>query len=234
MSHVVNGICSPEWFFWKDIFIDIIILIVIFFMVHGIMEYKKISNKKDCYGSMIIAFLLVSVSFILKIIVNSVLYKTSIFPGWDFWTMSFYSGMLIVSYILSRLFFAIGILYLYSMYYKPTKHSIFLISFLIALALYFTRSNYYVWHLIISLFLLLIVIKALDRLKERSSPLRLLLTGSFILFLLSQLFFIFIGLNLIFYVIGEFLQLFGYITMASILVVVKQYGKKKESVRHCC
>jgi len=232
MNHIINGVCSPEWFLWKDIIIDTIILLIVIFILYGIIKYMKISRKKE-YKTMVTAFELVSLSFLLKIIVNSFIYTMPTFPGWDFWNMHFMHSLLILAFIISRVLFAIGVLYWYKMYYKPSSHSLFLIASLVVIALYFTRSQFYILHMVLVLFLFFIVKKALFNFEEKKGKLSMIIASSFILFFLSQIFFMFLEFNLMFYVIGEIFQLLGYLFMVSTLIVVKMHGKKKKSLRHC-
>ena len=94
---------------------------------------------------------------------------------------------------------------------------------------YFTLSEYHVFHLTTLILLLFLIKKYYDNyLKTKDKPAGLIF-WSFLTIALSQLIFIFIGINNTFYVVAESVQLFGYLLLVISFIMVRKYGKKKNS-----
>lgn len=123
----------------------------------------------------------------------------------------------------------LGLYYLYSVYQKnQSKSSMFLIGYFIIITTYFSHLNYYIFHITAFIFLSLITALYINRYKENGYENTRLLGISFGVIALSQILFIFTSLGTEFYIIGETIQLMGYLLLFLILKKVLHYGQKKK------
>jgi len=211
---------SPQWFYGKDIVIDIFSIIVLTLIAIFSLKYYKI-NKKQNHLWFAISFATLAIAFLFKILTNFTIYYKIINTE----TL----GILTLSYETihaSDILFTIGFLFyiflsltslfiLYEIYQKKhSKQNIIIILFFIATTTYFTTSKYFLFHLT-SFFLLILITR--NYYKNNSSK---ILTTSFTIITISQLFFIFITINPIFYVTAEIIQFVGYILLLTTFIGV--------------
>jgi len=118
---------------------------------------------------------------------------------------------------------------LYNIYNKNQSHShVFLIVYFILLSTYLSNFNYYIFHLTALFFLGILSLIYLKQYRESGHENTKLLYYGFLMLALSQIFFIFLGLNQYFYVVAEIIQLVGYYIMLLVWIGFSKYGKKKK------
>jgi len=230
---MIELIYSPKWFYGKDIIIDIISIIILLLIAYFSLKYYNMNKKNKNYLFFSVSFGLIALSFIFKIITNFTLYYSAIETkqiGLFTLTYNYFqstSVLFTIGFLFYRILMLIGLFILYSIYSKPNlMYSLFII-YLLLISSYFSRSAYYVFHLTSLLILLGITIQYLYNYKKNHRKTNKWLLYSFSLITLSQIVFVFIGINSLFYVIAEGIQLFGYIALVITFIKVLIDGKKK-------
>ncbi len=231
---MLNILFSPNWFYGKDILIDIVSVIVLGLISGVTFNYYRCNRQKKEHLCFSIASFLLSLSFLFKILTNFTLYthvlKTQQFGflTFTYQTIQYSDTLFLAGTLLYRLFTLIGFYLLFLIYYpKQSKPSVFFMIYLLIIATYFTSQTYYIIHVTTFLFLIFLVKKYYDNsLKTKDRPAKLIL-WSFLIISASQLIFIFMGIEKIFYVVAESVQLVGYVLLLISLLMVHHYGRKK-------
>jgi hypothetical protein len=225
-------IFSPRWFYGGDIIIDAVsMLVLILIAFFTIRSYFISKNRK--YLFLTLSFLIISLAFLFKIMMNFTVYyeiietKTIGFADltYERWISSdnlFYLGMLF-----SRLLILLGAYLLYSIYTNQDKLSTILTSFLMAVAIFCSRASSFIFYSTSFLLFLLISIKLGEIYRKSKYNKTKLLISSFIIITLSQLMFLFLEINSLYYVIAEGIQLLGYIMLLITFIMVRKHGKEK-------
>ena len=230
---MIDIIFSPKWFYGKDIIIDIVSIIVLALISLFSWRYYRI-NKNRNYLLLSSSFCLMAVSYIFKILTNfTIYYKILETKRIGFLILTYTSIkssqiLYLAGFFIFRLLMLIGLFILFSIYQKKSKSSSFLMVYLIVMLTYFTWSAYYVFYitaLILMIFITGTYLKTSRRQKTMTSR---TLVYSFAIIALSQIFFIFISVNLILYVIAELIQLVGYLLLLYTFIIVIKHGKKKK------
>lgn len=233
---------GPEWFYLVSIFIDLITILVLFLIATFAMKYYRLNDNKN-YLKLGIAFCLIAVSFLFKMITNVTVYYDTIqaqnISGVVIQTLETVRSLNILaraSFLFFVLFNLAGLYALYSIKRGQIRSSVFLtIYFILVLAFisaFYSTPLYYIFHLTSLVFLVLIASRYFNIHASRKHKNTQYLAYGFSMIAISQAFFIFIVLNPLIYVVAEAIQLVGYILLLNVLIRVLQHGKKKKSVRH--
>jgi len=226
---------SPQWFYGKDIIIDLVSIVVLLLIGYFNRQYYFIDRHKKEHNIFAFSFLLLGISFIFKILTNFTLYTHVIkTEQWGIFDLTYhviqYSNLLLlVGTIASHLLTLFGMYLLYSTYYKKQlKSSIFFIAYFLIIITYFSDSAYYLFHLTTFFFLVFIIAKLYQNCRlQCQNTIAKLTTASFIIIAVSQVLFTLIGINQIYYVIAELVQLVGYALLLISFILVLRNGQKK-------
>ncbi len=231
MFHVVY---SPEWFYGKDIVIDIVsILVLLLVSFFSIRFYKINKNRNNLY--LTASFLSLALSFAFKVLMNFKIYYSNIETQViGTMTLSYNviesSNLLIfLGSLLYRALALIGLYILYSLYKKQSTSDYILVTILLIGITYFSYSSYYVLHVISLVLLTLIIVQYLKNYIDKSHMSTITMTLSLGLIFFSQVLFMLIGLNSDLYVAAEITQLIGYIGILVTLLMVLFNGKKNKN-----
>ena len=223
-----------QWFYGKDLVIDIVSALVLLLIALFSLRYYKIERKNKNYLYLAISFLLIAVSFFFKILANFTIYyhvfETKYFGLYSITYHSVKTSdiLFILGYLIYRLLTLLGLYILYSMYQKnQSKSNIFLIIFFILVSTYFSQSAYYIFHLTALLLLACIALQYYTNYKKNRQFTSRLLASSFVIIGISQIVFIFVNLNQNLYVVAEIIQLLGYLILLTTFVKVLRNAKKK-------
>lgn len=223
---------NPTWFYGIDTLFEVISLMVAFLVGYfGYKAYKLTNDKKYLYFAS--AFFIISVSFFIKIITNVVVeYQTVRQMVYGLLVVTMYTtkrfdllywyGLILYKMLMIS---ALIIIFLLSARIKDAKIALLLFYFAF-LASVFSHYSYYVYHTTSAFLFAMIAYchsknSRIKKIKKRGSA--NFVNVSFILLFLSQISFIFISVHDSFYVIGEIIQLTGYLFLlyAFILVLKK-------------
>ena len=205
---------GPEWFLGFDQFLDVFSIVASLLVAwYSYNVYKVTSQEKTKYLS--VSFSLIGVSFITKVITNYMIYQAKL----EFVTCALCGVfeidlIYIIGYFMYKLTFlaALIILLILSLKIKD-KNIITIISVLGFMLTFFSQLQYYIFHITAAFFLFYIA-WSFDRnyrkLRTRSC---FLVCSAFWIIFMSQLAFIFVVIDQSFYVMGEIIQLVGYILL---------------------
>jgi len=223
-------VVGPSWFYGIDYIFDLVSVIVGFLICYlSYRTYKYTSQKKFFYFSA--SFFLVALAFIGKILATIPLYSKEL-------KVETVGLVTVTSQVINRVAwinqFSISIarlvmlaaflvLLIVALKIKDKKIIALLVYFLI-ISTTLVSSSYIVFHVTLLLMLgILFLNYRKNYLKVKSLNAKLVMCSFFALFL-SQVFFIFEGLVKNFYVIGESIQLVGYLIL--LFAIIKILMKK--------
>lgn len=231
---MIQVVYSPQWFFGKDILIDIVSVIVLGLIAFTSFKFYKMnkSNKKYFYTGT--SFVILAAAFAFKILTNFTVYYIAPHTrqiGYVTLTYQTIHSSDILFYIGSlafRLLTLFGLYMLYSVYHeKQSKSTIFIISYLLIMVVFLGEAAYYTFHLTAFILLSIITWQYFNNYKENKHNCTRLLAISFLIITISHLLCMFISLSALFYVIAELIQFVGYIMLLVTFVKVISVGKKK-------
>lgn len=230
---MINIIYSPKWFYGKDIIIDIISIFVLSLIAFYSIKYYRLNKKEKNYLVLAISFISLAVSFLFKILTNFTIYYHIIetkevgFVTFTFNAVQSSNLLFFIGFLMYRLLTLLGLFGLYSIYEKQSKPNVLLLIYFVIISTYYIDFAYYIFHLTSLILLVLILLQYFKNYKKNKNRTTKLLFYSFSVIAISQVFFIFVGLNLYLYVISEILQLLGYIGLLLTFILVLKHGKKK-------
>lgn len=223
---------SPTWFYGKDILIDIFSIIVLTLISTFSIKCYNLNKKNKNYLWLGISFTALATSFLFKILTNFTIYYNVISTK--------QIGQLTFSYATtkaSNILFSIGFMayivltltafiILYEIYKtKNSKQETAILIYLMAIITYFTTSKYFLFHL--TCFIILSIITYTHFNNYHKNKKSKILTQSFSIIAMSQLIFIFVGLDKNFYVIAEMVQFIGYSLLLTTFIGVIKNAKKR-------
>lgn len=234
---MVQVVFSPKWFWGKDIFIDSIALLVLLSIAIFATKYYRIKKSKN-YFYLALSFYLISLSFFSKILINFTIYyqvlHTQMIGSIEYAQVILKSSEILAvsGLFFYRLFTLLGLFLLYSIYEKQSKANIVLMIYFIIISILFSKEEYYIFYLTSFIFLGVISNRYYQNYKDNKEKTSGMLAASFSLITLSQIFFIFVNFTKHFYVVGEVIQLLGYILLLATFIMVLKHGREKNKSRH--
>ena len=234
---MVQVVFSPKWFWGKDIFIDSIALLVLLSIAIFATKYYRIKKSKN-YLYLALSFYLIALSFFSKILINFTVYYQVLHTRM-IGSIEYTQVILKSSEILSvgglffyRLFTLLGLFMLYSIYEKQSKANIILMTYFIIISIFFSKEEYYIFYLTCFIFLGVISNRYYQNYRKNRENTSGMLAASFSVITLSQIFFMFVNFTKHFYVVGEVIQLLGYILLLVTFIMVLKHGREKNKGRH--
>lgn len=223
-------IVGPEWFYGIDYIFDLVSVIVgMLISYFSYRTYRYTSEKKYFYFSA--SFFIVALAFIGKILTTIPAYSSIL-------KVSKVGVVMVTRYMIGKvgwinqfgislarlaMLFAFLLLVLVSLKIKDKKVIALFIYFLV-ISTTFVSQHYIVFHVTLLLLLIILYINyRRNYLRVKSSAARMVMY-SFLLLWISQVFFVFAGLVGYLYVIGEGIQLFGYLIL--LVAIAKVFFKK--------
>lgn len=217
---------SPKWFYGIDSMFEIISVIVT--LLIAFLGYKLYKFSKQAkYRYLAACFFTIAVSFMFKILTNiSVYYEVlqkRIFGELTIVYLTLEKSELLayIGFFSHRFLFLMGLVGLFYILHKyKDMKLLMLLAYLMFSTTFWSMRNYLFFHATVILMLVLIVSFYLMRYRERKTKHILALLMVFSSLLLSQLSFIFVALNIHLYVVGEILQLIGFLVLLYYFVMV--------------
>jgi len=230
---MIDLMFSPKWFYGKDIAIDLVAIIILTFIAFYSIRCYRLNKKNKNYLSFAASFLLLALSFLFKILTNFTLYYYSVETrNLGFITVSYNALrssdiLFFIGSIMYRALMLFGLYVLYSVYQKQSSSNIFIIFYLLVISVYFSRSVYFIFHLTSLIFLVFITYSYYQNYVRSRNNFTKYLFASFAIITLSEVFAIFVKLNLVLYAVAEIVQLIGYVCLLAVFVMVLKNVKKK-------
>ncbi len=217
---MIQYIFSPRWFYGIDIIFEAFSLIIVFLIArYGYKLYRVSNNKKHKYFS--IFFFLIGVAFLFKILSNFDIYyvhKSTVqiantifyFTTSHISEILFTIGFSVFKFLTLLSFF--GLLYLT---WKKNNEIFWLGLYFLIIVTIFSHSAYYIFHITMVVMLFFLFTRYYKNYKNSPAPSKssLLIALSFFIVFLSQVAFTTIPFTIIMYVVGEILQLMGYMLL---------------------
>lgn len=234
---MVQVVFSPKWFWGKDIFIDSIALIVLLLIAIFATKYYRIKKSKN-YLYLALSFYLIALSFFSKILINFTIYyqvlHTQMIGSMEYTQLILKSSEILAvsGLFFYRLFTLLGLFMLYSIYERQSKANIILMIYFIIISIFFSKEEYYIFYLTSFIFLGVISNRYYQNYKKNKEKTSGLLASSFSVITLSQIFFMFVNFTKHFYVVGEAIQLIGYIILLVTFITVLKHGREKNKGQH--
>jgi len=228
---MIQLIYSPSWFYGKDIVIDVVSLFILLFVAYFALKYYLI-DKKSKRLILVSSFAVMALSFLFKVITNFTIYYTNYeTKNVGFATLSYNSLhqtdiLFSIGMVGYRILMLLGVYLLYLNYNKQKKSDMIITTLFISMLVYFSKSQYYIFHFFVMIFLLIVTFYSFKSYKKSKASKFLVL--SYGILVLSQIFFMFVNINHIIYVISEILQLIGYLSLLITFFMVLKSGKKKK------
>ena len=230
---MIQVVYNPVWFYGKDLIIDLVSAFVLSLIALFSVRYYKINKKNKNYLYLASSFFVIALSFLFKTLTNFTVYykslETRIFGNYilTYPTIKISNILVVVGFLIYILLTLIGLYILYSLHQKQSKSNIFLIIFFILLTTYFSESEYFIFHITALALLFFITMQYYNTYKKNKQHTSKLVTASFAIIGISQIFSIFVYYNTIYYVIAELVQLVGYTMLLTTFVKVLHNAKKK-------
>ncbi|MBU0627886.1 MAG: hypothetical protein KKC75_01745 [Nanoarchaeota archaeon] len=223
-------IFGPTWFYGIDYIFDFVSVIVGLLIAYfSYRIYKYTSQKKYIYFSA--SFFLVALSFVCKILATIPVYSkelkvetvglvtvTSEIIKKVGWVSQF--GISIARLVT---IFAFLLLVLVALKIKDKK-IIVLLGYLLIISTTLVSASYTVFHLTLLIMMSILFLNYRHNYKKMKSFNSKMVMSSFFVLAISQVFFIFEGVAQQFYVVGESIQLIGYLVL--LFAMIKMLIKK--------
>jgi hypothetical protein len=210
---------SPGWFSPIDSFFELLALIVLVLIsLYAWKCYRTFEIKN--YRHLAYAFFSLVAAFIFKIGSNIIILYDRVRVA-TVGNVDVTVHQIVKSEAFSHIgttmhyfFFLLGLLMLYTIIYKQThKPTSILLTFFIIITTLFSYRTFFVFYLTSAFILGFIFVKYWRNYREKKAKNTLLLALAFLVLMISHLVFIFVNIDLQFYVVAEVLQLFGFILM---------------------
>jgi len=227
----------PNWFQGKDAIIDFVSIFVLVLVSYFSVKYYKIKKNKNNL-SLTLAFSLLIASFTFKILITLGIYYNFLgmsHLGFGKLTISNFRSLdtfVFLMYFTYRIITLFGLYHLYRIYKPQSKSCFFLASYLMVVSTFFAHYANFIFHLSAFVILLLITLHSIERYKKKKYPSTKLLIYSFGLITISQLFYTMMEIGMVYYIIAEFVQLFGYVGLLLTFIAVLIHGGKKNETRY--
>jgi len=223
---MVTELYAPKWFYGVDCVFDIVSIIAgLLVAFYSYKVYKLTSQKKYKYFSL--SFFLIALAFMMKVLMNTAIYskvfnkvvvgfltitvQTSQRIGWiNHFASIFYMFLMLLAF---------AILLIMAFRIRDEK-LIFLFVYFAFITALLSKLSYFIFHITLALFLSYLFIyyyKNFLRIRSKSS---MTVAYSFFLIFLSQVVFIFMLFSKGVYVLGETLQLLGYLLLLLTFILV--------------
>jgi len=225
---MVNFVCGPQWFLNTDIIIEIIALVIALLIgIYSNKAYKFTQERK--YFFFAAAFYLIAFSFLIKI-----------FASWlscSGFKEVVLGHVTVVQYNMDKIQFIYNLGSFFHRFFMlsaliiliilclriRTKKEMLLLFFFVFVSTLFSTQTYFMFHLIATFLLLYISLYFYANYYRKRTKNSFIVALSFALLFVSQLIFIFVLINPKVYVIGEIIQVIGYLCLLLTYLLI---GKK--------
>src|SRR3989344_7287339 len=156
----------PVWFRGHDSFIDAVSVFVLLLIAFFSIKYYKIKKNRN-YLLLSVAFVLLSVSFLFKILTAISAYvgfengRQISYAGLDCNSLGSPQSIMFIIYFIYHLIVFFGLYVMYSVYQKQSDSNILLISYLIVVSAFFSNQYETMFHLTYLIMLALITSQTL-------------------------------------------------------------------------
>ncbi|MGV8161845.1 MAG: hypothetical protein ACP5N2_00755 [Candidatus Nanoarchaeia archaeon] len=225
---------GPQWFSGPDFIIDLISVVILFMIGFFAWKFYSLNKSNKKHLLLFISLVVLGASFIFKILTYLILYSTTFeVEIFDMFGQLIYylepnNFYFSISFIIYAVLTLIGFYLLYSIYDSKISSSTSLLMFYFILVISLFSENAYLFtHLTAFLLSILITYALWRNYKKNKLNSTRNLTLSFGILAFSRIFFIMASFYSSMYVLGELIQLIGFIMLLLTFISVLKNGKKK-------
>ncbi|MEK6961582.1 MAG: hypothetical protein AABX47_10540 [Nanoarchaeota archaeon] len=204
---------GPHWFNGIDTAFDIISIFAALMVAWYARKIKCITGDKSCCA-LGHAFILIAISFAIKVLTNIAVYTKLGDLSKPFILAEVIQVQILfaLGYFFYRLFFLVALIWLVCIGLKVIDWRVKMLFVLFAaVATFFSHYSYLVFHLTAMILLVYVVADKYGTYKQSRNRRSAIIALSFFAVLLSQVMFVFVSLEPWMYVIGETLQVIGFL-----------------------
>ena len=227
----MHSLCNITWFCGHDLWIDLVSAVTVLLIAFFSFRFYRIDKKKKSLA-LAFSFSLIAIAFLFNILTNFSVYA-NVFETINFGAVTVVQHsyrlspiLRTIGYLAFRFFMLIGLYSLFSVKSENPKTTNALVGMLIFIAVFFTRSSYYIFNMLALLLLLFIAYQYYSAYLEKKNKNTLLLFWAFAIIASSQAIFTFIMVNFC-YAVASIVQLLGYLLLLWALVRIVYYAKKQ-------
>jgi hypothetical protein len=223
MTHYLLG---PEWFYSIESIFETFSFIVTGIIAFYAYKLYKFSEKKN-YLYFSLSFIILSFGFLFKVLTHLVIHL-KLFEHYDLGTITIsattfnnLSLIYIFGHLIARFLILLGFLGIYMVIYKKNcKKDIFFMSYLMAIVAIIGHYKHILFYFTLAILLGLIVAHYYSSFRKKGANAILLVGSSFFFLLLSNVFFIALDFGENIYVLGEVVQLAGFLLLLGSYVMI--------------
>lgn len=202
---------GPRWFNGIDSAFEIIVVFTALSIAYYARKAKNLTGDPKL-SALANAFVLIAVSFLIKMVTNIAAYLKLQELGQVIWFSQAIQVQIFfaLGYFLNRLFFLIALIWLVCLGLEVVDWRLkLLLVIFAAVGTFFSQYSYVVFHLIALVLLVYVVALAYGVWRETRKLRARTIAVSFLMILVSQVAFLFVGFEPGMYVLGETIQLVG-------------------------
>lgn len=236
MGELIGLLFGPQWFYTEALGIDLVSAAVLVLTALASVRYCSHAKNKRKFHQLTWAFSLIAAAFVLKAFLGVLAHFRIVSPESPFvalvGTILGVGGVgTLIVFVLYHALTLAGFYVLYSIYHKQDTQNTIAWLYFLTLVIFVSIGANFVFHLTIALMLSFIIYNYINKYKKSKNRITRQLAIGFGIIALSHFLFIF-KFYVELYLVAELLQLIGYITLLSVLVMIKQHGKKTITNRH--
>ncbi len=206
-------IYGPRWFNGIDSLFEVVFILAALSVWWYARKIKCLTGDKSC-STLGQAFLLIAIAFAIKGLTNLVVFMKLDDLGGVVWFSQVFQIQVLLAfgYFLFRLFFLVALIWLVCLHLKVSDWRVrALFVMFAAVGTFFSQYSYVVFHLIALILLIYVVAGAYEVFKEIRNRRTAIITMSFLAILAGHVAFLFVGMEGGMYVLGESLELAGFL-----------------------
>jgi hypothetical protein len=224
---------GPQWFLGRDFIIDLVSVAVLLMIGFFSWRYYSLNKSNKKHLLIFTSFVLLGLSFIFKIATYFILYSTNFkVQVYElFGRLVYYvtptNSLFAASFIIYAVLTLLGFFIFFTVYEKFSLKSVILIMYLLVTVVLFSDDAYIFLHLTAFLLTLMIALSLWNNYRINGMNTTKYLALSFGIISMSLILFILAHNYSSMYVIGELVQLAGYVVLLITFISVLKHGKKK-------
>lgn len=203
---------GPRWFNGIDCAFEIILVVTALSIWYFARKAKRLTDQPRL-STLANAFLLIALSFLIKIVTNLSTYLKLQDLGSVFWFSQAIQVQILfaLGYFLYRLLFLVALIWLVCLGLEVIDWRLrVLLVIFAAVGTFFSQYSYIVFHLMTVVLLAYVVAIAYGHWREKKGFRTRTVAMAFLMILISQVVFLFVGWEPEMYVLGETIQLLGF------------------------
>jgi hypothetical protein len=217
----------PQWFFTVSILLNIVFALTTLFVSFYAFKVYRLSGQRGTrlFG---VSFLIIALAYVIRAIVNGFIAGAFDDNTFSLTLRGVYtlSNLAIYSYIVM---FTVSLVTLaYTTFRVKSCRAYTLMLLIVLTALYYSCDRSITFYIISTILLLYISSHYLNEYLKDKNKRMILMMGSFLLLLVSTIFFMYATTNYIYFILGNITEFLAYLGILTNLISVLKHGQKKK------